>query len=122
MDVSFLASNPNNPTGSTIPKATLEALVEIAGEHDIPILCDEVYSPLFHSTPETPPSLLHLYDKAIVTGSLSKAYSLAGTRIGWMISNDLKIVETCAAARDYNTISVSQHSDNLATYALSSGV
>ena len=88
------------------------------------ILSDEVYRPIFHSIspadPEFPPSILSMgYKKAIATGSLSKAYSLAGIRVGWLASHDRSIIEACAEARHYTTLSVSQLSDQVAAYALS---
>jgi aspartate/methionine/tyrosine aminotransferase len=105
----------------------LQALVEVAKEHDITILSDEVYRPLFHGVSpvdaEFPPSLVSLgYKKTIITGSMSKAYSLAGIRLGWIASRDASIIEAIASARDYTTISVSPLSDSIATYALSPAV
>jgi len=87
-------------------------------------MCDEVYRPLFHGIdpqdPEFPPSILSFnYQKTVATGSLSKAYSLAGIRIGWMASRDREVIEKCAEARDYTAISVSQLDQQVATMALS---
>lgn len=117
-------SNPNNPTGAIIPRSMLEKIVEVAAENDSMILSDEVYRPLFTGIrpmdPEFPPSILSMaYPKAIATGSLSKAYSLAGTRVGWIASRSRDIIEACAQGRDYTTISVSQITDQIASYALS---
>ena len=53
---------------------------------------------------------------------MSKAYSLAGIRVGWIGSRDQSIIEKIASARDYTTISVSQLDDQVATYALSDSV
>lgn len=119
----IIINNPNNPTGSTIPRAVLEGIVAFARERGIFILSDEVYSPLYHSLPageEAPPSVLALgYDKTIATGSMSKAFALAGIRTGWVASRDGGVVRAVAAARDYTTISVSQLDDQVASYALS---
>lgn len=49
---------------------------------------------------------------------MSKAYSLAGVRVGWIASRNRSIIETCAATRDYTTISVGQLDDAVASYAL----
>lgn len=54
-----------------------------------------------------------------MTGSLSKAYSLAGIRIGWIASRSPEIIAACFQARDYTTISVSQIDDQIAAFALS---
>ena len=62
------------------------------------------------------------YSKTIVTGSMSKAYSLAGIRLGWIASRDASIIEAVAAAREYTTLSVSQLDDQVAAYALSGSV
>lgn len=106
-----------------IPQATLEEIVKIARSSSIYIHADEVYRPVFHSItpmdPEFPSSLLSLgYERTIVTGSLSKAYSLAGIRVGWIASRDRSAIETCAAARHYTTISVGQLDDAIASYTL----
>jgi len=67
-----------------------------------------------------PPSILSLgYRNTIATGSLSKAYSLAGIRVGWIASRNPAIVEQCASTRDYTTIAVSQLDQAVATFALS---
>ncbi len=97
--------------------------MEIARSSSIYIFCDEVYRPLFHSItpmdPEFPSSALSLgYERTIVTGSMSKAYSLAGIRVGWIASRDRSVIEACASVRDYTTISVSQLDDAVASYAL----
>lgn len=97
----------------------------MARQHDLIIHCDEVYRPLFHSLdssqPENPPSILDFgYEKTISTGSMSKAFSLAGIRLGWIASRNASMIEAFASARDYTLISVGQLDDRVATQALSS--
>ncbi len=71
-------------------------------------------------SPDFPRSIISLgYTHAIATGSLSKAYSLAGIRIGWLASRSPEIIERVAAARHYTTISVSQLDSAVAAFALS---
>jgi aspartate/methionine/tyrosine aminotransferase len=53
---------------------------------------------------------------------MSKAYSLAGLRLGWIASRSPSLISALASARDYTTISVSQLDDAVATYALSTSV
>ncbi|KAL4918938.1 hypothetical protein BDW62DRAFT_210113 [Aspergillus aurantiobrunneus] len=119
----IILNNPQNPTGAIIPQETLDEIVEIARASSIYIFCDEVYRPLFHSISpmdsEFPSSALSLgYERTIATGSMSKAYSLAGIRVGWVASRDRSTIDACASARDYTTISVSQLDDAVASYAL----
>ncbi|KAI1943939.1 hypothetical protein LOZ66_000527 [Ophidiomyces ophidiicola] len=100
----------------------LAGIVDIARQHSLLLHSDEVYRPLFHGLAdrhEWPPSVLSFgYDKAIATGSMSKVYSLAGIRVGWIASASTALVERCASARDYTTISVSQVDDGIAAFAL----
>ena len=96
----------------------------MAQEKGIIVLSDEVYRPLFHGISpmdsEFPPSILSLgYANTIATGSLSKAYSLAGIRVGWIASRSRDIIEKCQVARDYTTISVSKLDQSVASFALS---
>ncbi|ORY70270.1 pyridoxal phosphate-dependent transferase [Pseudomassariella vexata] len=121
----IVINNPNNPTGATIHKDILTKTVDIARKHNIILFSDEVYRPLFHNLPpaQVPPSILSLgYDKSIVTSSMSKAWALAGVRLGWIASRDPSIIEQVAVARDYTTISVSQLDDQVSRYALSADV
>ncbi|KAI1291558.1 PLP-dependent transferase [Xylaria venustula] len=119
----IIINNPNNPTGATTPKTVLSKIIEVARKHNIIVFSDEVYRPLFHDQTQTPPSALALgYEKAVVTSSMSKAWALAGIRLGWIASRDKSIMSQLAAARDYTTISVSQLDDQVARYALSADV
>ncbi|KAI0179039.1 PLP-dependent transferase [Hypoxylon sp. FL1284] len=122
----IVINNPNNPTGATIDQQLLGKIVDIARKHDIILFSDEVYRPLFHSLADDdspPPSAISMgYPKVVSTGSMSKAWALAGIRVGWVASRDRAIIEGVVAARDYTTISVSQLDDQVARYALSSAV
>jgi aspartate/methionine/tyrosine aminotransferase len=55
----------------------------------------------------------------VVTSSLSKAYSLAGLRVGWLASHSSSIIDLCLNARSYALIAVSQIDEHIATFALS---
>lgn len=104
-------------------KSLLQDIIDLATEHDITILSDEVYRPLFHGiTPmssDFPPSILSMgYKNTISTGSFSKAYSLAGVRCGWIASRNRDIIEQCAQARDYTAISVGVLDQQVAAFAL----
>ncbi|KAL8370542.1 hypothetical protein RB595_000763 [Gaeumannomyces hyphopodioides] len=122
----IVINNPNNPSGAPIPKSVLHGIVEVARKRNIWVLSDEVYRPLFHglgADEEPPPSALSLgYERTIVSGSMSKAYSLAGIRIGWLACRNNSLINSLASGRDYVLISVSQLDDNVASFALSPAV
>lgn len=109
-------TNPNNPTGSVMPESMLREIVEIARNNNSYILCDEVYRGLEHSG-NISKSIIELYEKGISTGSLSKVFSLAGLRLGWIAAPD-EVMEKIIIQREYNTISVSAVDDYFGALAI----
>ena len=110
-------NNPNNPTGALMPEATLRAVAALADRVGAWVLCDEVYRGLDQHDPGTTASMADVYPKGISTGSMSKAFSLAGLRLGWM-AGPAEVLHAAMIHRDYNTISVGVVDDYLATIAL----
>jgi alanine-synthesizing transaminase len=76
--------DPNNPTGASYPVAVRRALIEVAEDHNIPLLADEVYGDLAYSGPVPPMASLNPDASIISFSSLSKAYIAPGWRAGWM--------------------------------------
>ncbi len=112
-------NNPNNPTGSVMEEPLLRELVEIARSAGAWLLCDEVYRGLCHQGDPYTASVADLYEKGISTGSMSKVYSLAGLRLGW-IAGPRELTERLERQRDYHIISVGRLDDLLASVALES--
>ena len=78
-------NNASNPLGTVLPRETLEQIVEIARSVGAYVLSDEVYLPLEDTDRFV--SMADLYDRAVVTNSISKTYSVPAARIGWTVSN-----------------------------------
>ena len=95
-------NNPNNPTGAVMGEGLLREMVEIAREAGAWLLCDEVYRGL--EGKDMPSILDYGYHKAISVSSLSKMFSMAGTRIGWIVCRDQEMYEVMKTRRSYNTI------------------
>ena len=113
----IVLNNPNNPTGALIDEPLLREIVAVARERDAWLFCDEVYRKLEHEPGTTAPSVADLYEKGVSSGSMSKSYSLAGLRAGW-IAGPPEVIERCLEVRDYTTISCGVLDDALATVAL----
>jgi aspartate/methionine/tyrosine aminotransferase len=109
--------NPHNPTGALMDEPTVDAIVEIAREQGAWILADEVYRGLDQEGPGTSTSFVDRYERAIGVGSMSKAFSLAGLRLGWIVAPP-EVLEPVSRHRDYSVISVGMVDDLLATLAL----
>jgi aspartate/methionine/tyrosine aminotransferase len=110
-------NNPNNPTGSLMDEAFLKAVVAIAQSCGAYLLCDEVYRGTNQDGSGFTASVADLYERGISTGSMSKTWSLAGLRLGW-IAGPLDLIRAVCIHRDYNTISVGMIDDYFASIAL----
>jgi aspartate/methionine/tyrosine aminotransferase len=113
----IVLNNPNNPTGALIEEPALRDIVAIARECGAWLFCDEVYRKLEHEPGATAPSVVDLYEKGVSSGSMSKSYSLAGLRMGW-VAGPSEVIERCLDVRDYTTISGGVLDDELAAVAL----
>ncbi|MBT6511176.1 MAG: aminotransferase [Rhodospirillaceae bacterium] len=117
-DTQLLAiNNPNNPTGALLDRAMLEEIAEIARAAGAWILCDEVYRGLDQHGGGMTASMADIYEKGISTASTSKAFSLAGLRLGWIAAPE-EIIEAVSIHRDYDTIAVARIDDHFAALAL----
>lgn len=78
--------NPNNPTGAVYSREVLEQVAEVAREHSLLLLSDEIYDRVLYdgarhiSTAEVAPDLL-----VLTFNGLSKTYRVAGYRSGWLV-------------------------------------
>jgi aspartate/methionine/tyrosine aminotransferase len=97
--------------------AMLEQIVSIARDCGAWLLCDEVYRGTDQQGPGATASIADIYERAISTASTSKAFSLAGLRMGW-IAASREVIDTVLIHRDYNTISVGMLDDYFATIAI----
>ena len=89
--------NPNNPTGALYSDELLRGIIDIAREHDLVILADEVYDKvLYDGVTHTAIASLSTDVLTLTFNSLSKSYRACGYRAGWMV-----VSGDTAAASDY---------------------
>ena len=110
-----LVNSPHNPTGATISESDLRALHEIVADRGIQLVCDEVYHPIYHGQAIASAARL---PQATAVGDLSKAFSLSGLRIGWIVEPDARRRAVYENARQYFTVSNSPISEHLAEVAV----
>ncbi len=110
-------NNPNNPTGALMSEQMLTAIVEIARSAGAWILCDEVYRHLSQDD-DWSPSIADLYEKGVSVSSMSKVFSMAGLRLGWIATRDREVIKSCLSHRDYNLVSCGIFDEMLAAAAL----
>ena len=110
-------TNPNNPTGALLERPTLQAIADSCERVGAWLLADEVYRGIDQEGSGTTASVADVSDRAIAVGSMSKAFSLAGLRLGWIVG-PTGFLHDVTIHRDYNTISVGMIDDHLASLAL----
>ncbi|MBD1583527.1 pyridoxal phosphate-dependent aminotransferase [Pseudoalteromonas sp. S16_S37] len=78
--------NPNNPTGAVYDKTLLQGLIDIAREHQLLLLSDEIYEKILYDGAEHTSIAALCDDLPVITfNGLAKTYRAAGLRMGWMI-------------------------------------
>ena len=115
-----VVNSPHNPTGACLDGSAMSAVVRRCAELGCLLFSDEVYRFLEYHDDPAPPAC-ELYERAVSLGVMSKAYGLAGLRVGWAASRDAGVLAAMAALKDYTTICASAPSEFLAELALRHG-
>ena len=89
----LIVNSPSNPTGWVISVEEQRALYELAEQHDLMILADEVYERLVYDVPIAPSFARVAPDKnrLVVVNSFSKTYNMTGWRLGWAQASEATI-------------------------------
>ena len=100
----ILMGSPNNPTGGVLNEEEVKAIVDIADDHDLLILSDEIYDRLVYGDfkPLSPASLEDGRDRTIVVNGFSKTYAMTGWRLGYAYANG-EIIEAMARIQQSTT-------------------
>lgn len=112
----ILITSPNNPTGARLTRQELADICAAASSVGAWVVSDEVYRGAELDGIDTP-SVWGIYERAIVTSGLSKAYALPGLRIGWVVAPPT-LIEELWGIHDYTTIAPGAINDRLARIAL----
>ena len=109
---------PHNPTGYLPTAQQFQDLIAIAARWGTWLLCDEMYRGLEYDPAQRLPAAADCYPRAVSLWGMSKAFGLAGLRIGWVATQDRALVESLLTRKDYTTICSSALSEVLARIAL----
>lgn len=112
---------PHNPTGAVLPRATLDALIDLCRARGIWLLSDEVYRMTEYDERDRLPPVVDLYERGISLNVTSKAYALPGLRIGWIACRDTELLNGAARMKQYLSVCNALPSEHLATAALAIG-
>jgi aspartate/methionine/tyrosine aminotransferase len=107
--------SPNNPTGYRLSAEQNAAVTGIARKHRLMVFSDEVYRGLEENEPD---SFADIYENAFSLNVMSKAYGLAGLRIGWLASQNKEFLKKMLNFKYYNSICGAVPSQKLAAVAV----
>lgn len=111
---------PHNPTGALPSHEDHSRMISAVAGVGARLFSDEMYRLLEPCDEARLPSAVDRYDRAVSLSGMSKAFGLAGLRIGWVSTHDSALLERMEALKDYTTICSSAPSELLALMALRS--
>ena len=85
----LIINNPNNPTGRVYTQEELEAVAQVATEHDLLVVCDETYEYFTYdgNSHLTVAALEGMAERTLTSYTFTKAYSMAGWRLGCIVAS-----------------------------------
>jgi aspartate/methionine/tyrosine aminotransferase len=91
----IIVNTPNNPMGIVYPKNVLKSIAELASNHDLVIISDEVYERLTFDGIKhyTMLKFEDVADKLVVINSFSKTFAMTGWRIGFVVSKNIELIK-----------------------------
>ena len=125
----LIVNSPSNPTGWVISEQEQQAVAQLAEQHGLVILADEVYERLVYddnpesSPPRVAPSFARIVadrERLIVINSFSKTYNMTGWRLGWAQSS-ARIIKTMYKAAEFITSNPSAMVQQAGIIALADG-
>lgn len=82
----IIVNSPQNPTGSVITKSELDDIAELAEEHDVFVVSDEIYSKMTYDTTHYSPTARdEAKERTVLLDGFSKYYAMTGWRLGYMV-------------------------------------
>ncbi len=86
--VAMMINSPCNPSGAVYEPEIVEGLAEIAVEHDLVIISDEIYKHIiFDGTRAVSPASLgdEVKERTVIVDGVAKSYAMTGWRVGWIL-------------------------------------
>jgi N-succinyldiaminopimelate aminotransferase len=100
----ILLNTPHNPTGAVLTREELRAVADVAIEHDLVVVTDEVYEHLLFDGRRHVPicTLPGMWDRTVTISSAGKTFSFTGWKVGW-VTGPAELVNTVLAAKQWLT-------------------
>lgn len=106
-EIIFITS-PNNPTGTAVSLETQRAILEAAREIGALVVIDEAYAEFARAGTRSALTLLAEFPNALITRTMSKAFAMAGTRVGYLVADPVVIDALMIVRLPYHLSAVTQ--------------
>lgn len=108
----LILNEPYNPGGIVMSLEQQSEIIEICRQHDIVILCDEVYRLLEHDPSQTRiPPMANAYERGVSCVTMSKPWGGCGITIGWLACSDASMIQRLVDVQYFGTACVSRASE-----------
>jgi N-succinyldiaminopimelate aminotransferase len=115
-----LLNSPHNPTGTVLTREELAGVAEVAIEHDLTVITDEVYEHLTFGSEHVPVATLPgMAGRTLTISSVGKSFSFTGWKVGWA-SGPAHLVGALLSAKQWLTFTSGAPLQPAAAYALTS--
>lgn len=118
----IIINTPSNPTGGMMSRLELKEIADVAEQHDLLVLSDEIYEKIVYNGEEhvSIASIPGMEERTITVFGFSKSYSMTGWRVGYAVGNS-KIVEEMNKIQEFYVTCASSISQRAALAALERG-
>ncbi|GHO91969.1 aminotransferase [Reticulibacter mediterranei] len=115
----LILNTPQNPTGRIYTREELMLIAELCIEHDVTVICDEVYEHLTFAGAQHIPlaTLPGMFERTVTISSSGKTFNATGWKIGWVYGHP-DLVEGVARAHQFITFAVHHPTQEAIAYAL----
>ncbi len=115
----LILNSPHNPTGRVFTRQELSLIAELCIEHDVTVICDEVYEHLTLGEAHyvSIATLPGMFERTVIVSSVGKSFSATGWKVGWVYGQP-ELVEGVLRAHQFITFSVHHPSQQAVAYAL----
>lgn len=111
----IILNSPSNPTGAVMKKEDIKGVAEIADDHDLVLVSDEIYEKIIYEGKHYSPG--SFCENAVTINGFSKAYAMTGFRVGY-VAADPELIEEMLKVHQYITACASSISQKAALEAL----
>ncbi len=101
----IIICSPNNPTGGVWNRESVKAVSDLAVDHDLLVLSDELYEKLVYDDVKitSPAAFSGMFERTVTINGLSKSHAMTGFRLGWVIGPQ-EIIAGFKKIHQYSTI------------------